>query len=299
MLIYIPFIKRYSKKQSSTIALETIANKLDVSVSLESKTNIVFQEAQSSLIKSHIKINKIIDTINQDNLLIYYQPKVDIKNKTCMRFEALIRVKNEDGFILGPDFIIDIENSGLASIIDLWVCKEVKKDMDAWRQNNFNPNISINLFPYTLADESYIIKIIDILRTYDITFEIIERRSALNKNVLKNIKLLKENGFKLSLDDLGVGYTNFSILYELPLDNVKIDKKILGFTNTEKGLVLYKNICKLCSDLNFEIILEGVETKEELELLTSDDIYIVQGWYFSKALPFDRIESFSKELKIK
>lgn len=299
VLIYIPFIKRYSKKQSSTIALETIANKLDVSVSLESKTNIVFQEAQSSLIKSHIKINKIIDTINQDNLLIYYQPKVDIKNKTCMRFEALIRVKNEDGFILGPDFIIDIENSGLASIIDLWVCKEVKKDMDAWRQNNFNPNISINLFPYTLADESYIIKIIDILRTYDITFEIIERRSALNKNVLKNIKLLKENGFKLSLDDLGVGYTNFSILYELPLDNVKIDKKILGFTNTEKGLVLYKNICKLCSDLNFEIILEGVETKEELELLTSDDIYIVQGWYFSKALPFDRIESFSKELKIK
>ncbi|WP_368030125.1 EAL domain-containing protein [Arcobacter sp. s6] len=299
VLIYILFVKRYSKKQSSTIALESIANKLDVSVSLESKANIVFQEAQSSLIKSHIKINKIIDTINQDNLLIYYQPKVDIKNKICMRFEALIRVKKEDGFISGPDFIIDIENSGLASIIDIWVCKEVKKDMDIWKQNNFNPNISINLFPYTLADESYILEIINILKTYDVTFEIIERRSALNEKVLKNINLLKQNGFKLSLDDLGVGYTNFSILYELPFDNVKIDKKILEFTNTKKGLVLYKNICTLCSDLGFEIILEGVETKEELELLTNDNIHIVQGWYFSKALPFDEVESFTKELIIR
>lgn len=171
--------------------------------------------------------------------------------------------------------------------------------MDIWKQNNFNPNISINLFPYTLADESYILEIINILKTYDITFEIIERRSALNEKVLKNINLLKQNRFKLSLDDLGVGYTNFSILYELPFDNVKIDKKILEFTNTKKGLVLYKNICTLCSDLGFEIILEGVETKEELELLTNDNIHIVQGWYFSKALPFNEVESFTKELIIR
>ncbi|MAC84135.1 MAG: hypothetical protein CL624_08370 [Arcobacter sp.] len=297
VLIYIPFIKRYSKNQSSTIALEKIANKLDVSDTLESKKSILFQEAQSSLIKSHVKINKIIDTINQNNLLIYYQPKVNTKNKTATEFEALLRVKKEDGSVKGPDFIVDIENSGLSSIIDIWVCKEVRKDMDIWKKNDFYPSISINIFPYTLSDDNYILKIIDILKGYDITFEIIERRSFLNNNILKNINLLKQNGFKLSLDDLGVGYTNFSILYELPFDSVKIDKKIIGFTNTKKGLSLYKNICNLCSDLNFEIILEGVETKEELKTLENKNAYIIQGWYFSKAIPFEKVEEFSLEIK--
>ena len=297
-LIYIPFIKKYSQKQSSTILLEKMARKFDISTDLESKRDIRFQEAQASLINSHYKINKIIDRINQDNLLLYYQAKIDIKNKSCNSFEALLRIKDENSNIKGPDFIIDIENSGLASIIDIWVCKEVKKDINLWRENNFNPNISINIFPYTLGDENYLREIIRILHGYNITFEVIERRSFLNKNIFNNIKLLKENGFKISLDDLGIGYTNFSVLYELPFDNVKIDRKIISFTHTKKGLILYENICKLCSQLGFKIVLEGIETKEELDKLMNKDIDYIQGWYFSKALAFNDVQNFVSRFKI-
>jgi lactose/cellobiose-specific phosphotransferase system IIC component len=293
-LIYIPFVKKYTHAQSSTISLENMARKFDITASLEAKQDIRFHEAQSFLVKSHYKINEIVEKINQNNLIIYYQPKIDVQKNICNDFEALLRIKDKDGSIKGPDFIIDIENSGLASILDVWVCQEVKKDLDLWAEQGFYPDISINLFPHTLEDKNYINKIMKILKGHKIDFEIIERRSSLNKKIFENIELLKKNNFKISLDDLGIGYTNFSMLYEIPLDIVKIDKKIIEFTDTEKGFILYQNICHLCTNLNLKIVLEGVETKEEYDRLMNKDIHFIQGWYFSKALPFNEVEAFSK-----
>ncbi|PLY08841.1 MAG: hypothetical protein C0625_01365 [Arcobacter sp.] len=292
--IYIPFIKRYSRTQSSTNSLEKFASKLDITASLDYKKNIRFQEAQSSLIKSHHKINNIIERINQENLMVYYQPKVDVKNKKCNDYEALLRIKGKDRVIRGPDFIIDIEDSGLASIIDMWVCKQVKKDLESWAQKGFYPSVSINMFPYTLEDKDFINEVIDILKGHKISFEIIERRSSLNEKVLENINLLKSNKFKISLDDLGVGFTNFSMLYEIPLDIVKIDRKIIAYTKTKKGLILYENICKLAVELDLEIVLEGIETQEEYDKLVNKDINLVQGWYYSKAICFDEVESYTR-----
>lgn len=292
--IYMPFIKKYSKTQSSTLSLEKTARKFDVSLEVESRRDIKFQEAQSSLIKSHHKINKIIDMINQDNIIIYYQPKVNIKNKLCNEFEALIRIKDDNKVIQGPDFIIDIEDSGLASILDIWVCKEVRKDLDLWAEKDFYPEVSVNIFPHTLEDKNYISNIVSILKGYNICFEIIERRSSLHKNVFENIKVMKQEGFKISLDDLGVGFTNFSMLYEIPLSSVKIDRKIIEYTKHQKGFILYKNICKLCSDLNYQIILEGIETQEEYDKLVNPQIDIIQGWYYSKAICFDDAYTYSK-----
>ena len=293
-LIYIPFIKKYTRTQSSTISLEDMANKFDITTSFESKEDIKFHEAQSSLIKSHYKINDIIKNINNNNLILYYQPKVNVQENNCNDFEALLRIKNSDGSISSPHFIIDIENSGLASILDVWVCKEVKKDLDLWSKKDYYPTISINIFPYTLEDKNYVNEIIGILKEYNVDFEIIERRSALNEKIYENVNLLKENNFKISLDDLGIGFTNFSMLYEIPFDMVKIDKQIIQFTNTKRGFILYQNICHLCVNLNLKIALEGVETKEEYEKLVNEDITFIQGWYFSKALPFNKVEAYSK-----
>lgn len=293
-LIYIPFIKKYTYTQSSTASLENMAKKFDVTTSIEAKKDIKFHEAQSSLIKSHYKINKIIESINQNNLVLYYQPKIDVQNNVCNAFEALLRIKNSDGSVRGPDFIIDIENSGLASILDIWVCQQVKKDLDLWAEQGFYPEVSINLFPHTLEDNNYVNEIINIAKGYAIDFEIIERRSSLNQKIFEHIHLLKKNDFGIALDDFGIGYTNFSMLYEMPLDYVKIDKKIINFTDTEKGLILYNSICQLCASLHLKIILEGVETQEERDRLMNKEVRFIQGWYYAKALPFDAVVPFSK-----
>lgn len=298
-LIYIPFIKRYTHSQSSTALLDKMSRKYNITTSIEAQKSIKFQEAQSLLINAHYKVNKIVDTINQNNLLLYYQPKIDIKKHHCNHFEVLLRVKQDDGSITGPTFILDIENSGLAPILDIWVCKGVKKDLDTWAEAGFYPHVCINLFPHTLEDANYTEQIIDTLKGYTVGFEIIERRSALNQNILNNLQLLKENGFKISLDDLGVGYTNFSMLYELPLDIVKIDKRVIAFTQTQKGLKLYTDICQLCANMNLEIVLEGVETQEEYDRLINPYVSYIQGWYYSKAIPFDEIQTYSKNFNQK
>lgn len=297
-LIYIPFIKRYSRLQSSSDTLEKIADKLEVSLDYDSKKDIKFQEAQSFLVKSHFRVNEIIDSITHNNLVIQYQPKVNIKDGTCVDFEALLRIKDKKGVLKEPSFLEDIENSGLASIIDIWVCKEVKKDLNSWKKENFYPNISINIFPNTLEYKNYITQMIGLLKNTRTTFEIIERRSALNNDIIKNVSFLRENSFKISLDDLGVGHTNFAVLYELPLDSVKIDKRIVGFASTKKGQILFKYICEMCANMNLNITVEGIETKDELLRLDDKHIKYVQGWYFSKALPFKKVKTFSQKFNL-
>ncbi len=298
-LIYIPFIRKYSKIQSSTYTLDKMSDNLDLSLQVESRKDIKFREAQSSLIKSHYKVDKIIDFLNKNNIILYYQPKINIKDKCCTNFEALIRKKELNNIVKSPNFIEDVEDSGFAYIIDIWVCTQVKKDLDSWAEDGFYPSVSVNIFPPTLEDKDCVERIVSILGHCNISIEIIERRSALNSKIINNLNYLIEKGFKISLDDLGAGYTNFSVLYELPLDSIKIDKSVIDFTNTEKGLVLYHNICKLCSNLNYKIILEGIETNEQLKKLDNGYIDYIQGWYFSKALPFNEVKNFSKNFHLK
>ncbi|MGB1239742.1 MAG: EAL domain-containing protein, partial [Pseudomonadales bacterium] len=101
----------------------------------------------------------------------------------------------------------------------------------------------------------------------------------------------------ISLDDLGTGYTNFEVLYELPLTSVKIDRSIINITDESRGLEMYKNICELCHDLGYKIILEGVETQSQVDRLVDDKTYAVQGWYYSKAVPFADIIPLVQQIK--
>lgn len=296
-LVYKPFIQRYTSIQSSQGHLGKMSSNLDLPVDIDHKQEIKFYEAQSNLVKSHFKVDKIIDLLNSENLTIYYQPKVNSMTNDCISFEALLRVKDQFGNISAPNFIIEIENSGLASVLDIWVCQRVKEDLDRWHSIGFKPSISINIYPYTLEEHNFVVDIANILLGYDICLEILERRSSLNEKIKDNLHFLRDQGFKLSMDDLGKGYTNFEVLYQLPLSSVKIDRSIINFTSEPRGLMLYKNICQLCHALGYKIILEGVETKEQLDRLADHKTYAVQGWFYSKAVPFKEVIPLVQTIK--
>lgn len=296
-MIYKPFIQHYTSIQSSQQLQARMTSKLDLPIDTDYRQEIKFHEAQSQLVQSHHKVDKIVDLLNSERLEIHYQPKVHVSSLQCLSFEALLRIKDKEGNNIPPSFIIEIEDSGLASLLDLWVCRRVKQDLDAWHSMGFEPTISVNIFPHTLLERNYVQEIATTLHGYDICFEILERRACLSELTKQNLQYLRDRNFAISLDDLGTGYTNFEVLYELPLTSVKIDRSIINITDESRGLEMYKNICELCHDLGYKIILEGVETQSQVDRLVDDKTYAVQGWYYSKAVPFADIIPLVQQIK--
>lgn len=292
VLVYYPFIKKYLKTQSIKNHLKTLEEKLDIVAPLKAKEHISAYKMQQEIIKSNYKLEQIITMLNKESLMVYYQPKVDIQKNECNFYEALLRLRISEDKVVGPFFLEDLEKAGLAVIIDLWVVKRVKEDIENWKKEGFYPKISVNLHPDTLQNTEAICEIIDILQEENIEFEIIER-SFLNGTTAKNnLILLKENNFQISIDDFGVGYSSLETLSSYNIDSLKVDKSLIDNIHKQKGYLICKHIINLCHSLNIECIAEGVETKEQMELLKYMRVKFIQGYYYSKAIPAKEILTY-------
>jgi EAL domain-containing protein (putative c-di-GMP-specific phosphodiesterase class I)/cellobiose-specific phosphotransferase system component IIC len=294
--VYSYFIKKYFKIRSPENKKQILQSNLGIEKELGAKKDIRAFIANQELIEANAKLNEIINDLNKDNLMIYYQPKIDIKSNRAMKYEALIRY-NDNGRIKGPFFLDIIEKAGLAPIIDIWVCKQVKKDIEKWKKENFYPEISVNLHPDTLKSDDAADKIISIFTNENIMFEIIER-SFISKEAQKNIQKLKENSFPISIDDFGVGYSSLDTLIRYKIEELKLDKSLVDEIETEKGLVVCKNIVNLCKEIQIKVVAEGVEKKSQLNLLQEMGIDYIQGYIFSPAIPFRKVKEFSENFNL-
>ncbi|GAB6074974.1 hypothetical protein JCM15786_16310 [Nautilia lithotrophica] len=295
-LVYSYFIKKYFEIQSLERKKHILQNNLEITDELRAKKDIKAFLANQELIEANTKLNELINDLNQDNLMIYYQPKIDIKNNKAQKFEALIRY-NDNGQIRGPFFLDIIEKSGLAPIIDIWVCKQIKKDLLQWQKEHFFPQISINLHPDTLKSTDAINKIIGMFKEENIIFEIIER-SFIDERAKENINRLVENNYLISIDDFGVGYSSLETLIKHKFDELKLDKTLIDEIETKKGFLVCQNTVHLCKDLNIKVVAEGVENKFQLNSLKFMDVDYIQGYYFSPALPFEKVKKFSEEFNL-
>jgi len=283
-VIYMPFTKKYTLLQSSLHHSKKLSEKLNIKLELQNEHEIEANKAKKSIIQSNEETANVISFLEEENLFVYYQPKVDIKKGSCDKFEALLRIKMADGSIRGPFFLPNLEVGGLAPLIDLWVSQKVKEHLDAWKTSGFTPKISINLHPDTLSRNDVVLKVIETHRDNDVDIEIIERGLLDNKSAINSINLLKENGFSISIDDFGTGFSSLELLYQLPIDTLKIDKSITDLIHLPKGHIICKNIVTLCDNLGLNSIIEGVETEEQFKIVSDLGITSVQGYYFSPAI---------------
>ena len=298
ILIYLPFIKNYQKHLAQNEYFENFKNSLGIKEHFEKTIHLNSIKTQQDIINEEKEISKLINDLSQGEFLLYYQPKVEVKNLKIKGYEALLRFKKANGDIVAPYFIDKIEQIGYEKIIDFWVINQVKKDLLFWNKKKFHPKISINISPESICNKKIIEKILSELRGFNIDIEILERTFAKQMNrFLSNIEKLRENGFTISIDDFGSGFSSLQYLNILPADYIKLDKNLILNTKTKKGEILYKNIAFMCKNQGFEIIAEGIETKEEFEIAKQSNINIIQGFYFSKALPFDKLENYEKELE--
>ncbi len=293
-LVYMHYVKRFSSWVKSTAHANVLKENLEITEEIRSEEGIQAFKAHKELIEAQAKLHEVVQTITKENLSIHYQPKVDMRNGSCDRFEALIRYRH-NGRITGPTFLSIVERAGLAPIIDIWVSREVKNDFSRWKEHGINPEIGVNLHPDTLKSNSAITRIIELLQGERVIFEIIERSFLSGSVSENNLKRLKENGFGISIDDFGTGYSSFQTITRYEIDEIKIDKTLIDALDTKKGYLVCKHTSSLCHEIGCTVVAEGVERRWQVEILKQLDVDLVQGFYFAAPMTLDSAVEFSKK----
>ena len=292
-LIYGYFVRRYVESQSPCRHIEHMHTKLNIPYAVRATQHVESFLANQEIIFSNAKLEEILDELHEKNMLLYYQPKMSVDNGSCTQFEALLRYKDGDE-VKGPFFLDIIEKARMAHIIDLWVAERVRKDLEIWKEDGFEPMINMNLHPDTLSKHQILSQIIGLLKGYHIHFEIIER-SFVSGSAAEGIEKLKEAGFKISIDDYGIGYSNIETLIRHPITELKIDREILLLTEQEAGKKAYRHIVSLGKEMGFDIVAEGAESKEQVTWLSNLGVDYIQGFHISRAIPFEEVHPFTRD----
>ncbi len=246
---------------------------------------------------------QILKGIENHEFQMYLQFVVDNKTKKIVSAEALSRWENPQKGMIGPgNYIGHMETTGLISKHDFYMFELACRQLEQWSDTEYQDiSISCNFTRITLSEEDCIDKMIAISKEYQfdrskLAIEITEDAIEKDRETAKrNVKLCKELGFQIYLDDLGSGYTSLANLCDYPIDVVKIDRDILLKTSTKRGQDLFSGIIALAHNLNLFVICEGVETEEQNTLVSQSDCDYIQGWYYAKALPLEECKTFIEE----
>jgi diguanylate cyclase len=245
-----------------------------------------------------ILMSELKKAIDAEQLLVYYQPKVDIQTGKINSCEALLRWEHPTfGMMNAEKFIPVAERTGLIKTLSLYVLKQSIEQASKWRKKGMNMEVSINLSAIDIIDLELPYTIESLLNVYDLparflTIELIESANLTDQNrAVEVINRLSALGIKISLDDFGTGYSSFVYLTNLPVNEIKIDKSfILTIHENEKKRNTVDAIIKLANALKLSVIAEGVETIGQLQILKSLNCPLGQGFYFCEALDADAFE---------
>jgi len=249
-------------------------------------------------------IKAYLDTaIENDEFVVYMQPKFDIRTEKIKGAEALIRWNYKNKVFLGPGrFIPFFEKDGSIGKIDDIVLRKVCAAFEKWRkEGKILYPVSVNLSRDRLYDVNLVKHLTEIVDSYGvyhdlIDFELTESASYDNTDqMIRVLNELREAGFRISMDDFGTGYSSFSLLTQMPLDTLKIDKSFVdkvGIENEHRqDTAVIRHIISLAKELGFICLAEGAEKRTQIDALKALGCDVIQGYYFSKPIPVEEYES--------
>lgn len=229
-------------------------------------------------------------------LVVFYQPKVCLENNRINGAEALARWVRHKTIIPPMDFIPVLEREGTICELDFYVFETACNDISEWLKAGITPvRISSNFSKLHLRNENFADRILEILRKYEIEGKYIEVEltevSDFDDTIAmqKFIDIMRKNGIGVAIDDFGTGYSTLNVLKDYNISVVKIDKSLLnniGKENSHDEIVL-RNVVKMASELNKDVIAEGVETQEQADYLKRINCGSAQGFLFDKPLVRD------------
>ena len=283
-LVYVYFIRRYTRVQSARNHLHRLESNLGLRGELRSQEGLQAFMAHQRMMEAHAQLDAVIQDLHEENLRVYYQPKLPVSGRGKAGLEALLR-HQKDGEIRGPAFLSIIENAGLSHLIDLWVCRKVKRDLAQMGSREEVPQVSINLNPDTFLNDAAVSTIIETLGGENVVFEIVERSFLAGERALRNLRRLKEAGFGISIDDFGVGFSSLETIIHHSFVELKLDRSLIAAIDGERGYLVARGIVDICHQVGSLIVAEGVETDEQLARLCRMGVDYVQGFRLAPALP--------------
>jgi len=245
--------------------------------------------------------NDMEGSLERGDFEVYYQAIVSAEDERVIAAEALIRwIHPEFGMIPPDHFIALMEKTGFIVHLGKFVINEVFKQQTRWKTFGFREiEVSINVSMVEMAMNNYVEHIIVQLNKYhldpkSVKFEITEGMAMIGESQTeKYFNELKSLGVGISLDDFGTGYTSFGYLKKFPADVLKIDKSLVDYIleNAEDQRIVH-GIIDLGHTLGMKIVVEGVETREMVDMLKSFGCDYMQGYYFAKPLPVLEFQKF-------
>jgi len=241
--------------------------------------------------------------LDRDELVMHYQPKIDLKTGEITGVEALIRWQHPERGLIGPlQFISVAEDCGLMLPIGNWVLRESCRQAKAWQDAGLRPiEMAVNVSSVEFRNEDFLEGVRAILEEtglnphylgLELTESVLMQHAEFTVPVLKKLKAM---GVRLAIDDFGTGYSSLSYLRQFPIDTLKVDQSFVQGINadTDDGTII-NAVINMGGNLKHRVIAEGVETVEQVAFLQAHGCDEGQGYYFSRPVPASQ---FAKLLK--
>lgn len=276
-----------------------------------SKTNIVFFDDNMVASKEKIvRIQRLFPlALENEEFLVYYQPKVAIGGGSLAGAEALCRWEHNGEIIPPSDFIPMLEQGMEICKLDFYMLDHVCRDIRRWLDEGRDMvRISVNLSRKHMMDLDLLERIIEIIDRHNVPhkyleIELTETTTDVEFRDLKRVvRGLQDAGIYTSVDDFGIGYSSLNLIKEIPWNVLKVDRSFLPEDTDDSGSrrsVMFKYVVAMAQELGLECIAEGVETKSQVDILKENSCDMAQGFFFDRPLPVDEFEKRLDEHKYK
>jgi diguanylate cyclase (GGDEF)-like protein len=291
---------------------------MDISLSLDraniarkaAKTEVseackFYDEKMEEAIRRELEILNIMeDALENQEFVVYYQPKMGLNEEDTTGAEALVRWRRPDGRLISPgEFVPLFERNGFIVQVDFFVYDEVCRTLHRWLDEGRKVvPVSVNVSRVHLNDDNFVDKLKELVDSYHIPRELLELELTESlfldntKTTLATMQRLRELGFHVSIDDFGSGYSSLSLLKDMATDVIKLDKEFFANGEMQKEeKIVVSNIINMAKQLNMKVLSEGIETKDQMDFLKEINCDMVQGYYYAKPMPLQEFEQFLKK----
>ncbi len=251
------------------------------------------------IMKENMVESNMYSALKNKEFVVYLQPKVDLETLRITGAEALVRWRLPQGELMNPaEFIPIFEKNGFIAEMDFYVYEVALGALRDWIDQGKNPIIlSLNVSRMHLDNSNFTQRLILLLDKYGIPANLIELEITENiflndlDRLLHFVKSLRKQGFLISIDDFGSGYSSLNLLKTLPIDILKLDREF--FMENTMGVqdkIIISGIISLAKGLGLKVVSEGVETAEQMEFIRESRCDMAQGYLFYKPVPMDEFE---------